>query len=151
MYVSSSLHFFFLDARTPSLCQVGGGGGRSRVAQVDQAWHMRPRGLLPHPILWGLPLTLLLEGEPYGLSSGAGLALDWLCGGGCCFYSGWAARLAGGLRNVPARLAPQHNARSIATQVKLVVRPPVLGNNNNSLHTVLAYTFVPQCIEILEM
>ena len=56
-------------------------GGRGQVAVVNQALPFVRTfpGLTLPPHIVGPPLTLLVEGEPYGLPSGAGLALNcWL-------------------------------------------------------------------------
>ena len=126
-------------------------GGRGRVAGVNQALPFGRAflGLTLPAHVAGPPLTLLVQGEQYGLPSGAGLALHcWLWSGGCHFYRGWQRSWQRNWGMFPGWLAPQHNAQSILSQGKSVVRPPILGNNNKSWHTVLAFTFAPKFIEM---
>ena len=110
----------------------GSAGGRCRVLEGTNLGHYR--GALPwvfcHPLKplplsckrgWGHPPPSL-EGEQYGPSSGAGLALDWLCCAGSCSNSGWATRLAGGGRMSLARAGASSTMhRGILAQVKKVV------------------------------
>ena len=44
-----------------------------------------------------------------------------------------------------------HNAQSIVTQIKPVVSHQFQEITTNSLHTVLAYSFIPRCLQMLEM
>ena len=147
-HLSSSFSWMRWMAESWGDCRVR--GGRGRVGGVNQAlpfWRAFPGLTLP-PHVVGPSLTLLVEGEQYGLPSGAGQALGcWLWNAGCRFYSG--CRGTEECSRAGGRLAPQHNAQSIVlSQVKSVVRPPILGNYNNSWHTVLRCIFVPKFIEM---